>query len=82
MCNSHFPFLLKVASKSRGKRSTDQKRSKKNNSFLPVEDVTQDDLDNVADRPCDKILDKENVRTAIPRTIPRPLIVACLFSLI
>ncbi|XP_063040920.1 cell division cycle-associated protein 7 isoform X2 [Engraulis encrasicolus] len=55
--------LLEVASKSRGKRSTDQKRSKKNNSFLPVEDVTQDDLDNVADRPCDKILDKENGST-------------------
>lgn len=34
-----------------------------NRSFLPVEDITQDDLDNVADRAKDKILDKENVRS-------------------
>lgn len=40
-----------------------KRRSKMNRSFLPVEDITQDDLDNVADRAKDKILDKENGST-------------------
>lgn len=59
--DNHFPLLVKVDARGR-ERSSKKRRSKMNRSYLPVEDITQDDLDNVADRASDKILDKENVR--------------------
>ncbi|KAL2080641.1 hypothetical protein ACEWY4_024434 [Coilia grayii] len=55
--------LVQVGAKSHGRTSPKKRRSRKNTSFLPVEDITQEDLDNVADRACDKIHDKDNGST-------------------
>ncbi|XP_062385221.1 cell division cycle-associated 7-like protein isoform X2 [Sardina pilchardus] len=54
-------LVERADSESRGGKK--KRRSKMNRSFLPVEDITEDDLTNVADRASDKILDKENGST-------------------
>ncbi|XP_048086412.1 cell division cycle-associated 7-like protein isoform X1 [Alosa alosa] len=54
-------LVEKVDSESHGGKQ--KRRSKMNRSYLPVEDITEDDLTNVADRASDKILDKENGST-------------------
>lgn len=55
--------LLEVDENARRRKSPKQRRSKVNCSYLPVEDITQEVLDNVADRAKDKILDKDRGST-------------------
>lgn len=43
-------------------RDTPRRKSRKRISVRMPEDITEEELDNVADRAKDKILDKENVR--------------------
>lgn len=42
-------------------RDTPRRKSRKRSSVRMPDDITEEELDNVADRAKDKILDKENV---------------------
>ncbi|TSO47169.1 Cell division cycle-associated 7-like protein [Bagarius yarrelli] len=55
--------LMEIDEELRGNRDTPRRKFRKRSSVRMPDDITEEELDNVADRPKDKILDKENGST-------------------